>query len=147
METEVISKKENPLMRRTEVRFKLTHPKEGTPRREAVRDNIAKLMNVPKERVIIDHLTSEFGKVETVGYAKIYISSKDAVEIEQKYILVRNRLVKKDEKEREKVEKEVKEKEEEVEVKKEKEVKKEEKVKEKEPEKKEKKVEEPKEEK
>ena len=122
METEVISKKENPLMRRTEVRFKLTHPKEGTPRREAVRDNIAKLMNVPKERVIIDHLTSEFGKVETVGYAKIYISSKDAVEIEQKYILVRNRLVKKDGKEKEKVEEEVK---------------KEEKVKEKEPEKKE----------
>ena len=130
METEVISKKENPLMRRTEVRFKLTHPKEGTPRREAVRDNIAKLMSVPKDRVVIDHLTSEFGKVETVGYAKIYISSKDAVEIEQKYILVRNRLVKKDGKEKEKVEKEVKEKE---------------KVKEKEPEKKEKKVEEPKE--
>jgi small subunit ribosomal protein S24e len=136
METEVISKKENPLMRRTEVRFKLTHPKEGTPRREAVRDNIAKLMNVPKDRVVIDHLTSEFGKVETVGYAKIYISSKDAVEIEQKYILVRNRLVKKDGKEKEKVEKEVKEKEEEV--------KKEEKVPKKEPEMKEKKVEEPK---
>jgi len=132
METEVISKKENPLMRRTEVRFKLTHPKEGTPRREAVRDNIAKLMNVPKERVIIDHLTSEFGKVETVGYAKIYISSKDAVEIEQKYILVRNRLVKKDGKEKEKVEEEVK---------------KVEKVPKKEPEMKEKKVEEPKEEK
>lgn len=139
METEVISKKENPLMRRTEVRFKLTHPKEGTPRREAVRDNIAKLMNVPKDRVVIDHLTSEFGKVETVGYAKIYISSKDAVEIEQKYILVRNRLVKKDGKEKEKVEEEKA-----VEVKKEKEVKKEEKVPKKEPEMKEKKVEEPK---
>lgn len=147
METEVISKKENPLMRRTEVRFKLLHPKEGTPRRETVRDNIAKLMNVPKDRVVIERLTSEFGKVETLGYAKIYASSKDAVEIEQKYILVRNKLVKKDEKEKEERREEVEKEGKAVEAKKKKEVKEKEEVQKKELEKKKEKAEEPKEEK
>jgi small subunit ribosomal protein S24e len=100
MEVEVVSKKENVLLDRTEIKFKAVHPKEGTPQREAVRDKISALMKAPKERVIVDAMDSEFGKTETVGYAKVYKTKEAAMKYEREEILVRNKL-----KERVKVEK------------------------------------------
>lgn len=92
MEVEVVSKKENILLDRTEIRFKAMHPKEGTPQREAVRDKISALLKAPKERVIVDSMDSEFGKTETVGYAKVYKTKEAAMKYEREEILVRNKL-------------------------------------------------------
>jgi small subunit ribosomal protein S24e len=92
MEIEVISKKENPLLDRMEVNFKITHPKDITPKRKEVRDEIATLLKVKKDRIVIDHMNSEFGKPETIGYAKIYGSKENALQIETKAVLKRNGL-------------------------------------------------------
>ena len=92
MEVEVVSKDENKLLERTEVRFKATHANEGTPQRDAVRDKLASLLKVPKERVVVDSMESEFGKMETVGYAKVYKSKEAAMKYEREHILVRNKL-------------------------------------------------------
>jgi small subunit ribosomal protein S24e len=92
MEVEVVSKKENVLLDRTELRFKAVHPKEGTPQREAVRDKISALVKAPKERVIVDSMDSEFGKTETMGYAKVYKTKEAAMKYEREEILVRNKL-------------------------------------------------------
>jgi small subunit ribosomal protein S24e len=92
MEVEVISKKENSLMDRIEVDFKVTHPKEITPKRKVVKDEIAALLEVPKDTIVIDHMKSEFGKPETVGYAKVYKSKKDAQHNETEAVLKRNNL-------------------------------------------------------
>lgn len=92
MEVEIVSKDENQLLERTEVRFKATHLKEGTPQREEVRDKIASLMKVQKERVIVDSMQSEFGKMETFGYAKVYKTKDAAMKYEREHILVRNKL-------------------------------------------------------
>lgn len=100
MEIEILSKKENELLDRTEVRFKAVHPKEGTPQREAVREKIAAVMKATKERVIVDAMDSEFGKTETVGYAKVYKTKDAAMKYEREPTLVRNKL-----KEKAKVEK------------------------------------------
>ncbi len=92
MEIEIIAKKENELLDRTEVKFKAVHPKEGTPQREAVREKLAAIMKATKERVIVDAMDSEFGKTETVGYAKVYKNKDSAMKYEREPTLVRNKL-------------------------------------------------------
>lgn len=93
MQAEIVSRKENPLLKRIELQFKIVHHGEATPTRDTVREEIAKLAKAPKERVIIDHMNSQFGKLETLGYAKVYESKEDALEIERKYVLGRNKLI------------------------------------------------------
>jgi small subunit ribosomal protein S24e len=92
MEVEVISKKDNPVIGRMEVDFKVSHPKEVTPKRKEVRDEIAALLDVQKDRIVIDHMKSEFGKPETMGYAKVYKNKKDAQNTETIAVLKRNNL-------------------------------------------------------
>jgi small subunit ribosomal protein S24e len=92
MEVEIVSKKENVLLDRIEVRFKVVHPKEGTPKREDVRDKISAAVKAPKERVIVDAMDSEFGTTATVGYAKVYKTKEAAIKFEREQILVRNKL-------------------------------------------------------
>jgi len=100
MEIEIVSKKENELLDRTEVAFRAMHPKEGTPQREVVREKLASMLKATKDRVIVDAMDSEFGKMETVGYAKVYKTKEAAMKFEREYVLIRNKL-----KEKAKVEK------------------------------------------
>lgn len=92
MEIEIVTKKENELLDRTEVKFKASHPKEGTPQREAVREKLATMLKASKERVIVDSMDSEFGMMQTVGYAKVYKTKEAAMKYERMYVLVRNKL-------------------------------------------------------
>ena len=92
MDVEIVDKRQNPLLNRQEVRFKILHPKEPTPNRDSAREKIASLNNVKKEQVIIDNLETTFGKSETVGYAKIYPSKDEALKNEREHHLVRNKL-------------------------------------------------------
>jgi len=100
MEIEIVDKKENPLLDRTEVKFKASHATEGTPQREVVREKLASMLKATKERVIVDSMDSAFGKMETIGYAKVYKSKDSAMKYEREHVLVRNKL-----KEKAKVEK------------------------------------------
>lgn len=92
MEVEIISKKENPIFERMELNFKVSHPKEVTPKRKDVRDEIATQLKVQKDRIVIDNMKPEFGKPETLGYAKIYKTKDDAVRVESDAVLKRNNL-------------------------------------------------------
>ena len=92
MEIEIVSKKENELLDRTEVTFKALHPKEGTPQREIVREKLASMLKASKDRVVVDAMDSEFGKMETVGYAKVYKTKEAAMKFEREHVLVRNKL-------------------------------------------------------
>lgn len=92
MEVEVISKKENLFLDRLEVDFKITHPKEVTPKRNEVKNEIATLLKVQKDTIVIDNMRTEFGKPETIGYAKVYKSKSQALSNETEAILKRNNL-------------------------------------------------------
>ena len=113
MEVEIISKRENPLIGRLEVDFKVSHPKEITPGRKEIRDEIASLLNVKKDTIVIDHMKPQFGKPETIGYAKVYKSKDDALQMETKPVLKRNALLEEKEKTEKKEEKKKGEKKEE----------------------------------
>ncbi len=93
MDVQIVAKKENPLLHRTEVTFKAIHKGEGTPTRDALRVFLAKELKAHKDNVIVDRARSTFGRYETLGYAKVYKSKEEALAIERHHILVRNKLV------------------------------------------------------
>jgi len=92
MEIQILEKQQNELLNRLEVRFKVTHPKEKTPKRSEVKDMLASALKVKKETTIIEYLKPSFGLPETPGYAKVYNSKEDAQRTEPEHILKRNNL-------------------------------------------------------
>jgi len=108
MELQVLTRKENPLLKRVEITFKAVHKAEPTPTRDALRSELAKQLQAAKDTVIVDHAESSFGRYETRGYAKIYKSKEEALAIERSHILVRNRLKEAEAKEKKEGEKAVK---------------------------------------
>jgi len=90
MEINIDSKRNNPLLNRTEVHFTIIHEGEKTPNRDLVRAELADKLNSKKEQIIVNYINPGFGKSVSTGYAKIY-SSKDKIEDqERKHILKRN---------------------------------------------------------
>jgi len=95
LNVDIVSKNENKLMDRTEVTFKASHSGEATPARDAVRTSLAGSLKVPKERVVISEMQSEFGQGASHGAAKVYGSAESAAKYERNHILVRNGLAQK----------------------------------------------------
>ncbi len=91
MKIEITEEKENQLLRRKEVRFKLKHEEEGaSPSREEARNALIKALKCMPNLLVIDKMGTEFGKRETVGYAKVYESEERLKELEQEHIVKRN---------------------------------------------------------
>lgn len=93
MEIEILSKKDNVLLERQEVMFKAVHANEKTPKREEVQEKIAGLLNTQKDKIVIERMNVEFGKQETVGYAKAYTTKEKLMVLEKKHILGRNKYI------------------------------------------------------
>ncbi|WP_435076985.1 30S ribosomal protein S24e [Halococcus sp. AFM35] len=91
MDIEIIREEENPMLHRTDVRFELTHD-EATPSRLSVRDSLAARLNKDAGEVVVHELDTKFGMRKTLGYAKVYDSADDAREVEQTYMLERNKI-------------------------------------------------------
>ena len=93
MEIEIESKRNNPLLNRTEVYFIVKHPGEGTPNREIIRSELADKLNVKKENIVVNTIKSAFGIQEISGYAKVYSSVQKTKNLEQDFILTRNKII------------------------------------------------------
>jgi len=93
MELQVLTKKDNPHLKRVEVTFKAIHKAEPTPTRDALRAFLARELKATNDIVVIDSQASTFGRYETHGYAKVYKSKEEALSVERKHILVRNKLI------------------------------------------------------
>ena len=89
MEIIVEKDRNNPLLRRREIYFRIRY--DGiTPSRRDVREKIAGLFNASLDRIVINWIKPEFGKCEAIGYAKIYESADDMKSIESEHIIRRN---------------------------------------------------------
>lgn len=98
MEITILEKKENPLLNREEVTFKVDHTDESTPSRSAVVGKIAAMMNSDKERTIIKDIRTGFGVQYAIGHANIYDSLESAKKVEHEHYLKRNGLIEADNK-------------------------------------------------
>jgi len=93
MELEMLSKRENPLLNRMEIKFKVSHADGKTPNRNGIREHLASAMKVKKELIVVDHVKSQFGIGESHGYAKVYKTKQDAIKTEPDHMLKRNKLL------------------------------------------------------
>jgi len=89
MEINVIEDKVNPLLKRREIRFRIDHDL-GTPSRKSVVERIAATMDSKVGLVVVDNMSTEFGKRQTIGYAKIYETEERLREVENPHIVARN---------------------------------------------------------
>jgi len=92
MDVEILAEEENPMLHRTEVRFQIVHD-EATPSRLSVRDSLAAQLDKDSSEVVVHEMNTKFGMRKTVGYAKVYESAADAADVEQEYMLERNKIV------------------------------------------------------
>lgn len=92
MEIKVLEEKANPLLKRREFAFEISHPTAGSPKREEVRTEFAKVAKAPKDRVIIERMHARYGTATTRGEAMVYETADAAKEIVREHILVRNGL-------------------------------------------------------
>ncbi len=91
MKVKIISKEQNPLLKRNEVTFRIEHDKNGgTPTRVEVRKQLATLLKTDLELVYIKHMETKTGIMVAVGEANAYESIGQANLIEPKHIIARN---------------------------------------------------------
>jgi small subunit ribosomal protein S24e len=89
LEITIIEERNNPLLNRREVVFKVTEDG-ATPSRKSVVERIAATMNSKVGQVVVSEMKTVFGKRETLGYAKIYETEERAKQVENPHILKRN---------------------------------------------------------
>jgi len=91
MEIDILDDEANPMLHRRDVRFVVTH-EEATPSRLSVRDSLAATLNKDAEEVVVHSLNTKYGMRRTVGYAKVYETPDHARDVEQTYMLERNKI-------------------------------------------------------
>ena len=96
MDIKVLNEKNNPVLNRREIAFKVIH-EEATPSRKSIVERLAATQNSKVGLVYVDSLKTEFGKRETIGYAKIYETEERAKQIERAHIIERNTITKPEE--------------------------------------------------
>ncbi len=94
MEVTIKGKKENTLLKRTELEFTVENAK-VPPARKELREKIAAMENKKPEQVIISKISHGFGSTNIEGKAHIYASKEDAEKTELYYMVGRNKGVKK----------------------------------------------------
>ena len=89
MKVEIIKKVENPLLQRTEISFKADHTGGPTPKRSEVREQLAKLLGISEELVVIEKLASTHGQQIARGIARAYKDVEQLKRLEPEYLLIR----------------------------------------------------------
>jgi small subunit ribosomal protein S24e len=91
MEVEVISQKQNPMLKRREISFKVEHERAGsTPTRAEIRKAVATATRADESVVFIKKFETRTGTQTAQGTANIYETVEQAKLIEPEYVIKRN---------------------------------------------------------
>jgi small subunit ribosomal protein S24e len=96
VEIRILEERANPLLKRHEYHFEVSHATAATPSRDAVRGELSKLVKAPKDRVIIERMGARYGTATTRGDALVYETADAAKSITRGHILIRNGLKEKE---------------------------------------------------
>jgi small subunit ribosomal protein S24e len=91
MDIDIVSDEENPMLHRRDVRFEVVHD-DASPSRLSVRDSLAAKLNKDAEEVVVHSVDTKYGMRKSMGYAKVYDTPGDAADVEQEYMLERNKI-------------------------------------------------------
>ncbi len=96
MDIKITEQRDNPVLKRNEVRF-IASFSGPTPSRKEIKESLCSKLGADGSLAVIDILEQGFGSQELKGYAKVY-ASKEAMGIESKHKLERDAGVKKEKK-------------------------------------------------
>ncbi|MEM2121863.1 MAG: hypothetical protein QXU20_04370 [Candidatus Woesearchaeota archaeon] len=94
MEFKILEKRDTRLLKRVYVKAKITFDGK-TPSREEVKSELSKFLGVNPNVMIIKKIRKVFGLKEVVVEAHIYDSEDDLKKFEQKSLLIRAGIIKK----------------------------------------------------
>ena len=93
MKLKIVSKKQNPLLKRKEVTFRIEHAQTGgTPTRVEVRKQLATLLKTDLKLVYVKKVETKTGTMVAIGEANVYESIEQAKLMEPKHIIARNAI-------------------------------------------------------
>ena len=91
MEVKILTKKENPILKRKEVKFSVEHGPQGkTPGRLEVKKSLAAELKTNEDLVFIKKMRTMTGTNTAIGIANTYETKEQAKRIEPEYIIKRN---------------------------------------------------------
>ena len=91
MEVKIVSTKENPLLKRKEIDFRVEQgPKGKTPARLEVKKALAAELKLSEEVIFVKRMRTMTGTNTAVGVANAYETVEQAKSIEPEYIIKRN---------------------------------------------------------
>lgn len=91
MEIEIVAKKDNPLLKRKEIQFRVDHNQNGsTPPRTEIRKAVAVALKIGVDGVFIKRFVTKTGTHMAFGVANVYDSAEQAKLVEPEYIVKRN---------------------------------------------------------
>ena len=80
----VLSETESPLLSRRRLVFELEHPKQATPTKIKLEEDIAKKLNTTKDLVAIKHVYTKFGSGKSKVITNVYTDLKTKELLEKK---------------------------------------------------------------
>lgn len=86
---ELVAKFDNPLLYRTEYVFRVYHEASGTPSRQEVKEKVCEILGVPKDRVVIREIKTEYGIERCLVEVFVYYDKEWLMKIEPKHVLIR----------------------------------------------------------
>jgi small subunit ribosomal protein S24e len=89
MKVEITEKVENPMLKRTELKFFVEHGRSPTPRRLEVKAQLASQLGAPEDLIVIEKIASLHGKQVASGIARVYSSKEQLDVVELGYFLKR----------------------------------------------------------
>lgn len=98
MDVRITEKKNDDLLKRTEVSCDILHDGEPTPKRDDIRKNVAGQLNVNEKLVVLESIRSIYGG-GSKAILHVYKNEKEMMSKERKYILIRNKILKSEKKE------------------------------------------------
>ena len=82
MQLKIINDKENPLLERRKIEFRIIHKGEPTPIKKDVADLLAAKLNANLDLMFLKHFNSKFGENVSEGTCFVYKSKKAMESIE-----------------------------------------------------------------
>ena len=101
MEVQILSEKDNRLLKRKEYHAIINHMAEKTPQRTEIREKVAALTNADNNRTIIISEKTEYGLGRTKLNFRVYDTADMMKKIELQYYLKRNGFIEKEKKTKE----------------------------------------------
>lgn len=89
-EIEILEEKKNPLVDRTEIKFRVDHFGESVPNRLEIKKKLSAMQGAKEQFTIIRKIKSHFGGSYSMGKAMIYEKAEDLKYYEPFHIQVRN---------------------------------------------------------